>query len=370
MNKPEIFVSYAWKGESEAFVDQLCASLAAKGYQIIRDKSAMTYKNSIKDFMDRIGRGKFIIAVVSDKYMKSEYCMYEAYRMFQSPAFRERVFPIILPDADIFSFRGQAAYLKYWNSEYEALEKEYKSIAADSPTMVAPLTERLRDIEATTRFINDFMAAVGDMNVLTSQIHLDSNFSQLIDAVEARMQSTESGSTQPGNNQTQEAHMSDDHKINTGGSEYVGGNVNTGGDDFVGRDKKAKNVQAEIRIGGNVSGSNIILGNNNVVNQQIQNSFNKAEAADIQAELKETLKQLAQAVEAMNNVLPQEQAAEAADDLSKLVEEATKPDPSKKWYSVSIEGLIKAAENVGKVGEPVINLSRKVLSLLMGGIMR
>ena len=123
-----------------------------------------------------------------------------------------------------------------------------------------------------------------------------------------------------------------------------------------------------ISIGGSVNSSNIILGNNNVVNQQIQNSFNKAEAADIQAELKETLKQLAQAVEAMNKALPQEQATEAADDLSKLVEEATKPNPSKRWYSVSIDGLIKAAENVEKVGEPVVNLSRKVLSLLTGGM--
>ena len=127
---------------------------------------------------------------------------------------------------------------------------------------------------------------------------------------------------------------------------------------------------AGIHIGGNVQGSNIISGNNNVVNQQIQNSFNKAEAADIQAELKETLKQLATAVEAMSKSLSAEQAAEAADDLGKLVEEATKPKPNKKWYSVSVDGLVKAAENIGKVGEPVIDLSRKVLSLLTGGVIQ
>ena len=68
--------------------------------------------------------------------------------------------------------------------------------------------------------------------------------------------------------------------------------------------------------------------------------------------------------------IPMEQAAEVTDDLSKLVDEATKPKPNKKWYSVSIEGLIKAAENVEKAGEPVINLSRKVLSLLTGGIIK
>lgn len=125
-----------------------------------------------------------------------------------------------------------------------------------------------------------------------------------------------------------------------------------------------------VSIGGSVSGGSIISGNNNVVNQQIQNSFNKAEAADIQAELKETLKQLAMAVESMSKALPAEQAAEAAEDFSKLVEEATKPKPKEKWYSVSVDGLVKAAENIGKVGEPVINLSRKVLSLLTGGAIK
>ncbi len=88
MNDSEIFVSYAWKGESEVLVDEICQTFTAKGYKIVRDKSTMIYKDSIKNFMDQIGRGKFIIAVISDKYMKSEYCMYEAYRMFQSPSFR------------------------------------------------------------------------------------------------------------------------------------------------------------------------------------------------------------------------------------------------------------------------------------------
>jgi hypothetical protein len=132
--------------------------------------------------------------------------------------------------------------------------------------------------------------------------------------------------------------------------------------------KESGGTVTNIFIGGNVEGGNIISGNNNVITQRIQDSFNKADVADIQAELKETLKQLAEAVAVMAKSLPTEQATEATDDLSKLVEEATKPAPNKKWYSVSIEGLIKAAENVEKVGEPVINLSRKVLSLLTGGV--
>jgi len=118
-----------------------------------------------------------------------------------------------------------------------------------------------------------------------------------------------------------------------------------------------------IFIGGNVTG-NVVVGDGI---QVIQNSFNKIGAAEIQPELKETLKSLTEAVSALGRTLPAEQFAEVSEDLTRLIDEAVKPRPNRKWYSVSIEGLIKAAENLDKLGEPVLNLSKKVLSLLTGG---
>ncbi|MEH2460636.1 MAG: TIR domain-containing protein [Nostoc sp.] len=58
----EIFISYAWGGESEQFVNQLDETLQAKGIKIIRDKRELGYKGSIKTFMERIGRGKCALA--------------------------------------------------------------------------------------------------------------------------------------------------------------------------------------------------------------------------------------------------------------------------------------------------------------------
>lgn len=122
----------------------------------------------------------------------------------------------------------------------------------------------------------------------------------------------------------------------------------------------------KIYVGGNLDGS-LTVGNDNIA---IRDSYNKITSAKIDPELKETLKLLAEAVAAMNQALPGEQAAEVSEDLGKLIDEATKPKPNKKWYSVSIEGLIKAAENLDKLGEPVTNLSKKVLSLLTGGVVK
>ncbi len=103
---------------------------------------------------------------------------------------------------------------------------------------------------------------------------------------------------------------------------------------------------------------------NLVTGGSIQNSFNKARNADISTELKQSLEQLAEAVARMSKELAPDQAKEVADDLERLVEEATATIPSKKWYSVSIDGLIKAAENLDKLGKPVIRLAHRVMLLL------
>ena len=115
-----------------------------------------------------------------------------------------------------------------------------------------------------------------------------------------------------------------------------------------------------IEVHGNVYGSNIIAGNDNQVEQTIHGSFN----AGLSPEAQDTLKQLTAAVQAMLKSMPAEQAEEARDNLEHLQEELKKPKPNRKWYSVSIEGLIQAAENVGKVGAPVVELAGKLLKLL------
>ena len=63
----------------------------------------------------------------------------------------------------------------------------------------------------------------------------------------------------------EEEKSMDEPKINTGGGAYIGGNINTGGGDFVGRDKTVTAERGGVVIGGNVSNSNIVTGDNNVI---------------------------------------------------------------------------------------------------------
>lgn len=51
--------------------------------------------------MERIGRGKGVIVVISEKYLKSENCMFELVQISKHQQFADRIFPIVLNNANI-----------------------------------------------------------------------------------------------------------------------------------------------------------------------------------------------------------------------------------------------------------------------------
>jgi hypothetical protein len=71
--RKEVFVSYAWTDESIAIVDNLQEAFKGRDIVRIRDKNDMRYKDSIRDFMKHIGRGKCIVVVLSKKYVEPEW---------------------------------------------------------------------------------------------------------------------------------------------------------------------------------------------------------------------------------------------------------------------------------------------------------
>ncbi len=192
MENNQIFISYAWKDREqtveesrEQIVNQLCSTFEKKGFKIIRDKSQLTYKDSIRNFMLQIAKGNFVIAIISYKYLTSEYCMFEAVETYKHGDFNKRVFPIVLDDAKIFDFVEQVKLVKYWEDK----AKEYNELASTirTQTSMIKILERVKDCEEIARKIDNILAAVADMNVLTSQMHIERNFADLIANIETKI---------------------------------------------------------------------------------------------------------------------------------------------------------------------------------------
>ncbi len=189
-----IFISYAWGGESEAIVNHIDTALQERGLKIIRDKRDLGYKGSISAFMERIGQGNCIIVVISDKYLRSPNCMFELVEIAEGKQFHERVFPIVLSDANIYDPVKRLEYVKHWENKLAELDQAMREVKSQ-----ANLQGVREEIDQYSRFrdkISGLTSILKDMNTLTPDMHKDSDFSEIYEGIEQRMAGA-SGQVQP-----------------------------------------------------------------------------------------------------------------------------------------------------------------------------
>jgi len=135
----EYFVSYAWDSETEdgrgreVVVNRLCDTAMAKGVNVIRDKTAMHPGDRISEFIERLGRGKRVFIVLSDKYLKSTYCMTELFEVWRNcreedTAFIDRTRVYVSSCAKIETLADRTQYVLHWRAKFDemdALVKEH-----------------------------------------------------------------------------------------------------------------------------------------------------------------------------------------------------------------------------------------------------
>lgn len=118
MNK-QIFLSYCWNDSED--VNSIDNQFSRFGIHLTRDLRDLKYNTNIHQFMDQIRTHDKIIIYVSDSYLKSVNCMYEAAQTFD---IKDRVVFILKKDTDIFSVEGKERYILYWKSKCEELSKK------------------------------------------------------------------------------------------------------------------------------------------------------------------------------------------------------------------------------------------------------
>jgi hypothetical protein len=237
----EVFISYAWGGEREEVVNQIDQALQKRGIKIVRDKRDLGYKGSITGFMERIGLGNCVIVVVSDKYLKSPNCMFELVEIADGKQFHDRIFPIVLADANIYDPIKRIEYVRYWEGKRAELAEAMKTL---DPANLQGIREDMDLYDRIRDKVSGLASILKDMNALTPEMHSDSDFEELYNAIEERLKQGQAPDTQveskSDNNSDKKSNVSADN-----GSTSVGG----------------------INIGGNLSG-NIVIGNNNQVDNK------------------------------------------------------------------------------------------------------
>jgi hypothetical protein len=180
---PTVFVSYAWTDESSALVDRLQSALQEHGIRLLRDREEVRYKDSIRNFMHDIGKGKAVVVVMSEKYLKSKNCMFEMLEIAQAGAFRERIFPIVLRDSNLYEPIGLVEYVLYWEELIQKLDAGLKRVRGDNLTNLHKELDLYSEIRRMFDTITDTLR---DMNALTPDQHEGSGFEELIRRIRAQ----------------------------------------------------------------------------------------------------------------------------------------------------------------------------------------
>jgi hypothetical protein len=236
-----VFISYAWGGEREEVVDRIDQALQKRGLKITRDKRDLGYKGSIRQFMEQIGQGNCVIVVVSDKYLRSPNCMFELVEVADNKQFHDRIFPIVLADADIYDPVKRIGYVKYWEEKRAQLAEAMKTL---DPANLQGIRDDMDLYDRIRDKISGLASTLKDMNTLTPEMHKESDFSHLYDAIEKRMKE----SPVTGTTETAESNA----------NPKPSGNVTA---------NNGSTAIGNIQVGGNLTG-NIVIGNNNSVNDK------------------------------------------------------------------------------------------------------
>ena len=181
-----VFISYAWGNEGVGIVDRAYDSLKADGYDVRRDKQHLSYTGSITEFMKEFGRAACIVVVVSDKSLRSPYCMFELLEIHRNQQFRERICPIVISDAKIHSLTDRSKYLAHWKEECQRLEKLIKEVGIGMVSANGSFREyeKVRDISQNA---DTLLTILGDMNTATPTRIEANDFELLKQTIDKRL---------------------------------------------------------------------------------------------------------------------------------------------------------------------------------------
>lgn len=190
-----IYFSYAWgdpneTGESrEAIVNQLYDALIKDGFNVIRDKMNLEYGGRISEFMEKIGKGDLIVVFMSDKYLRSAYCMWELCEIYRNSLaekekFSERILPVRVESLEMGKPAFYREYFKYWQDFFT----EWSEMVKDFPQQVGKA--QMDEFNKSRTIKDQFGNVVGyfqDMNARTKSLLSQNDFEEVKNAIVTRL---------------------------------------------------------------------------------------------------------------------------------------------------------------------------------------
>lgn len=157
-----VYISYAWGEDREIDVNKLCELMDGEGVFFKRDKakgdnSLCPYRYNIIDAEEEIGRGKAIIVVISDKYIKSLNCMYEWHCICKTGNIAQRVFPIVLPGTKLKQEYRYKSFKQYFEKRLQDISnKDVESNIDSKEKKCLENDGYIKDLEILRNYLKEY----------------------------------------------------------------------------------------------------------------------------------------------------------------------------------------------------------------------
>lgn len=168
-----VFLSYSHNESSYAV--RLDEALTAHHISVLRDKKNLKKNDCISSFMEHGSHSDYVVLLISDAYLKSSYCMFEALSAYNSRV-NKKLIPVVFPDADVFSTQGHLSYISYWQKQLNTLRQD---VAQYPSHMCIEVSKNIRELEQYSSFIGDLLALIRDTNCILAADG-DKSFSEIL----------------------------------------------------------------------------------------------------------------------------------------------------------------------------------------------
>ena len=177
--EPAVFLSYSWADQVVA--DEIEAAFTAEGVYLARDVRDAPYRQDLPAFMQRLGRARHVVMLVSDTYLKSRNCMYEVLEFLAHGGFEARALPVVLPNATgIFDAARSLEYLEFWDRRAREVDAALRGMHSLEHTR--RVQEELDHCSRIRAAMDGFLASVNRMNTLSLEAHRAAGYRNLLAA--------------------------------------------------------------------------------------------------------------------------------------------------------------------------------------------
>ena len=158
-NAKTVFLSYSRHDEDIANEIDNNLSKHSK-IHVKRDIRDLGTWKSIRDFIKSIRQQDYAILIISDTYLRSQYCMFEVTEIMKESDYEGRIFLVVM-EQRIYDPLIRSEYVKYWQKECDKLEASIREL---NPENSANSIADLRRYKSIASSIGDFLGMVANRN--------------------------------------------------------------------------------------------------------------------------------------------------------------------------------------------------------------